>query len=96
MTFYQFKEHYTRLQANTTTKPPTTATKSKLSTLLRELSDEEDGQSDDEGFTVPNDPNRPWLRDFRSYIDTIENVPEGWTTIKWWGVCRTRVLSYFN
>jgi hypothetical protein len=56
--------------------------------LLRELSDDEDGPaSADQTADVPDDPNQPWIQDFRSYLDTIEHVPDDWTTIAWWGVC---------
>jgi hypothetical protein len=61
-------------------------TKSKgLRTLLRELSDDED-EMEDTGTAVPDDPRRPWLRDYRAYLDVLEQVPEGWTVIQWWGV----------
>ena len=40
----------------------------------------------DTGTDVPDDPQRPWLRDYRVYIDVPEQVQEGWTAIQWWGV----------
>jgi hypothetical protein len=40
----------------------------------------------DAGTSVPEDPERPWLRDFRSYLDAVEQVPDGCSAIKWWGV----------
>jgi hypothetical protein len=40
----------------------------------------------DIGSDLPDDPQQPWLRDYRVYIDVAEQVPEGWTTIQWWGV----------
>jgi hypothetical protein len=58
----------------------------KLSTLLRELSDDEGDACTDIHPAEPEDPNRPWLRDFRAYLDVCEHVPDGWTTIAWWGV----------
>lgn len=37
--------------------------------------------------SVPSDPLRPWLRDFKVYIDTRESeLPEGTGIIQWWGV----------
>jgi len=54
--------------------------------LLRELSDDEDNAMVDIGLDVPDDPQRPWLRDYHAYIDILEQVPEGWTAIQWWGV----------
>jgi hypothetical protein len=61
-------------------------TKSKgLRALLQELSDDED-EMEDTGTAVPDDPRRPWLRDYCAYLDVLEQVPEGWTVIQWWGV----------
>jgi len=57
-----------------------------LRALLRELSDDEDDTMEDSGLDVPYDSQRPWLRDYRAYMDVLEQVPEGWTTIQWWGV----------
>jgi hypothetical protein len=57
----------------------------RLNALLRELSDDEDTTMDT-GSDVPDDPQRPWIRDYRSYMDAPEQVPEGWTAIQWWGV----------
>ena len=60
--------------------------KRKLSSLLRELSDDEDSSHADAGPAVLEDPNRPWVRDFCAYLDILEHVREGWTTMAWWGV----------
>jgi len=54
--------------------------------LLRELSDEEDGTVGI-GLNVPEDPQWPWLHDYHAYMDVLEQMPEGWTAIQWWGVC---------
>ena len=59
--------------------------KKKLNVLLRELSDDEE-MTTGAATGVPEDPKRPWLWDFRSYLDAIEQVPDGCSTIKWWGV----------
>jgi hypothetical protein len=46
------------------TKPPVPLTKRKgLHALLRELSDDEDDPM--EHNDLPDDPRRPWLRDYR-------------------------------
>jgi hypothetical protein len=67
-------------------RPSTQSNKGKgLYALLRELSDEED-EMIGVGLDVPEDPQRPWLRDYRAYIDVLEQMPEGWTAIQWWGV----------
>jgi len=71
-------------------KSPPKVIKKGVHALLRELSDDEDDIMD----CNPNmldDPERPWLRHFREYIDAVEQVPSGWSTIKWWGVS----LFYF-
>jgi hypothetical protein len=47
----------------------------------------------DIGTDVLCDPQRPWLRDYRAYIDVVEQVPEGWTTIQWWGVSNSVAIS---
>jgi hypothetical protein len=59
-----------------------------LHALLRELSDDEEELATgmDTGLLVPDDPQRPWLRDYRAYMDVPEQVPEGWSAIQWWGV----------
>ena len=63
------------------------STKSKgLCALLRELDDDEEDNVADTGVDVPDDPQRPWLRDYQAYMDVPEQVPEGWTAVQWWGV----------
>ena len=56
-----------------------------MNALLRELSDD-DEPTTDMGLDIPDDPQRPWLRDYRAYMDVLEQVPDGWTAIQWWGV----------
>ena len=60
--------------------------KSKITTLLRELSDDKDAADTNAGPATPEDPAKPWMRECRAYLDVIEHIPEGWTAIKWWGV----------
>jgi hypothetical protein len=68
-------------------RPSTQLKKSKgLRALLRELSDDEEETITDAGPDVPDDPQRPWLRDYCAYIDAVEQVREDWTAIQWWGV----------
>jgi len=61
-----------------------------LHALLRELSDD-DEPTTNMGLDVPEDPQRPWLHDYRAYMDVLEKVPDGWTAVQWWGV-RVRVF----
>ena len=55
-----------------------------IRTLLRELSDEDDTADSHPG--VSEDPDRPWSRHFEAYMNVSEQVPDGWSAIKWWGV----------
>ena len=67
-----------------------------LHALLRELSDDEEDVADI-GVDVPDDPQRPWYRDFCAYMDTIhEQVPEAWTAIQWWGVSKYYKLNFLT
>ena len=71
------------------TTPSVPSMKGKgLHVLLRELSDDEEDAAVDTGtgVDIPHDPQRPWFHDFCAYMDVPEQVPEGWTAIKWWGV----------
>ena len=56
-----------------------------MCTLLCELSDNED-ETTNNCPDVPEDPNWPWLRHFHIFVDTVEQVPDGWSAVKWWGV----------
>lgn len=60
-------------------------TKRGLRALLRELSDDEDNVTDSH-TGVSEDPDRPWSRHFWAYMNVSEQVPDGWSAIKWWGV----------
>ncbi|KAF8470959.1 hypothetical protein DFH94DRAFT_811464 [Russula ochroleuca] len=58
----------------------------KLNALIwdSELSDEESLQ--EIGLNVPDDPQRPWLRDYCAYMDVPEqDLPDGWMPVQWWG-----------
>jgi hypothetical protein len=84
---FQFKERYLQLSDNTSMKASSQSKTSHkgLRILLHELSDDEDIAADAHSGT-PEDPDRPWAQHFNAYMDTIENIPEGWSAIKWWGV----------
>ena len=58
-----------------------------LSVLLRELSDDEDNISTDTPPGVSVDPDQLWSQHFSAYMNASEQVPEGWSAIKWWRVC---------
>jgi hypothetical protein len=73
------------LRGSSDSKTPAQLQKTKgLRALLREVSDdEEETMGNVELF---DDPERPWLRYYQAYLDVREQIPEGWTTIQWWGV----------
>ena len=62
-----------------------TIKKKGLHRLLRELSDDENDSSAPHA-SAPVDPDRPWYPVFCQYIDAVEQVPDGWSIVKWWGV----------
>jgi hypothetical protein len=35
---------------------------------------------------ISEDPDQPWLQYYQAYMDINEQVPDGWSAIKWWGV----------
>ena len=78
------------LMGDVSAKQASQAKKKKIHVLLRELSDDED-TSLVAGPATPEDPNWPWLQDFRTYLDIQEQVPEGWSTVRWWGVSGLRI-----
>jgi hypothetical protein len=61
-----------------------------LKKLIRAVeSDDEDDVPEVVTSTANFDPSKPWLPDFRQYIDTLEaTLPVGMSTIQWWGVSR--------
>ena len=69
-------------------------TKGGLRALLRELSDDEDNVTDSPSGILVEDPDRPWYRHFSAYMDAVEQVPDGWSVIKWWGVRGPLLLLY--
>lgn len=59
---------------------------SKMKKFLWEL----DSSSDDEEPAMPQiDPNKPWLKEFNTYLDAVDEVPEDMSLIGWWGVSFT-------
>ncbi|PSR75311.1 hypothetical protein PHLCEN_2v9174 [Hermanssonia centrifuga] len=65
---------------------PLKGTSIKITTLLRELSDDESDDDHPPSRTAElSDPNKPWKSEFDRYLETIEQVPEGMDIIKWWG-----------
>ncbi|KAJ6623695.1 hypothetical protein B0H10DRAFT_777764 [Mycena sp. CBHHK59/15] len=39
------------------------------------------------------DPTRPWLDEFNEYLQASETMPEGTSTIEWWGVRFVTIIA---
>lgn len=70
-----------------------------MSTLLRELSDDEDesvtaqaSQGSSDGSLSSSEPHQG---EFRRYLVTVEAIPPGMSTVTWWGV-RHNLLYHWN
>ncbi|KAF8802671.1 hypothetical protein BYT27DRAFT_7215186 [Phlegmacium glaucopus] len=61
-------------------------TKKGLRALLWELSSDDEDNDTNSHPGVSEDPDRPWSHHFWAYINVSEQVPDGWSVIKWWGV----------
>jgi hypothetical protein len=70
--------------------PPAAAKKGnkKLARLLAEDSTDEemDVASTSATPSPDSDANKPWLHEFKGYIDGVDEVPNGMSIVKWWGV----------
>ena len=65
--------------------------KTKVMQLLRELSDDEmeEDNDDDElpsAIGTPVDPQKSWFKDFNYYINMFDQLAENQTIVQWWGV----------
>jgi len=60
----------------------------KLARLLAEDStdDEMDAPSTSATPLLDSDTHKPWLCEFQQYLDGVDEVPNGMTITKWWGV----------
>jgi hypothetical protein len=60
----------------------------KLARLLAEDStDEEMDVPSTSATPLPDaDTHKPWLCEFKAYINGVDEVPNGMTITKWWGV----------
>ncbi|KAJ7923871.1 ribonuclease H-like domain-containing protein [Mycena leptocephala] len=82
-----FKERYTQLQVNADKSAPTTSTRAAPAQKKRRRSSTPtDGDVDMSSTSATHiDPTRPWLDEFNEYLQGRETVPEGMSTIEWWG-----------
>lgn len=74
--------------------PPAAAKKGnkKLARLLAEDSTDDEmeapGRRSTSATPLPDpDTHKPWLREFKQYLDGVDEVPNGMSITKWWGVC---------
>jgi hypothetical protein len=42
------------------------------------------------------DPKKPWLKEFNYYLNTVDEIPNGLTVVKWWGVCVLFTVPFFR
>ncbi|KAJ7794391.1 hypothetical protein B0H14DRAFT_3557446 [Mycena olivaceomarginata] len=84
-----FQQRYLELHANKAAQTPALFSQQSQApdkSGLRELTP--DGDEDEPKLAEAHlDPTKPWRDEFQSYLDARESVPEGMTTIEWWGVC---------
>ncbi|KAF5343868.1 hypothetical protein D9758_015885 [Tetrapyrgos nigripes] len=80
-----FKERYEELNGKSALSQRRSLAKSD-STLLRELSDDEDDESTTQGsvWNSASTP-EPWHSEFNLYLSAIDVVPTGMSIVKWWG-----------
>ena len=65
-----------------------------LKTLLRELSDDDSDSELPTATSRSEDPENPWKQQYNAYMDAVHDLPEGMSTIEWWGVrAFTDILS---
>jgi len=76
----------------------------KLAKLFAAVSDDED---DDPSSPAPTSTpvstaeeiehaSKPWLREFKLYLESIDEIPEGMSKITWWGVSQYFCCSLFD
>jgi hypothetical protein len=84
LTCLQFKERHVMLYGHhgAPSSPKKNRVGSKVNVLLRELSSDE---SDNEPEEVMVDPESPWTREFRLYLDAVTIIPESMSIVQWWG-----------
>ena len=93
MPFYSFsvvKECYLELYGENGASPAAVKKNNKkLTRLLSE--DSTDDKIDPLSTSATPSPNpnthKPWLCEFKQYLDGVDEVPIGMTITKWWGVC---------
>lgn len=64
----------------------------KLAKLFEELSSDDDTPTPTM-IPSPADSQKPWLWEFNQYINRVNEVPDGMSLIRWWGVCLVLILE---
>ena len=54
--------------------------------LIQRNLDTDSENEDDVDETL--DPAKPWMGEFKRYLDTVDVVPENMNIVRWWGVCQ--------
>lgn len=56
------------------------------------LISDSDAEEDIGGKNV--DPSKPWMAEFRRYLDTHDIIPEGTSIVRWWGLNASRYPTW--
>ena len=65
---------------------PNQPSRLKITTLFRELSDDESLGDDSHLEDAASNPKKPWLKEYNQYIDTWDELAKGQSIVQWWGV----------
>ena len=84
----QFEERYKDLQSKSSASQVPQSShphrQSRMAGLIRRnLDTDSDSDNDDEA----SDPAKPWMSEFRWFLDTLDVIPDGMNIVRWWGVC---------
>ena len=62
---------------------------SKLAKLIARYDKSAQSSTAADASSTPPDPaaSKPWLTEFHQYLNGNDEVPDGMSIIKWWGVC---------
>ena len=84
----QFEERYKLLQSSSSNSQPTQTSQprkqSRMAGLIQRNLDTDSENEDDDDEML--DPAKPWMGEFKRYLDTMDVVPENMSIVRWWGV----------
>ena len=49
--------------------------------------DDTDSEDDTEACEAAIDPTNAGMDEWKSYLNTVEDIPDGMGIVRWWGVC---------